>query len=294
MQITSSNVLATALEATYNQTINFLMSYPITTEAANPSASKDFFQSNYNLPYLAHEKLTGNEFLVYFALVQQMDNLSQVTKSLEELKAGCKIRSRTTIIKAIDGLVAMGMVRRLGNRSEGYTYQITQVEDWVDRPQTSSSKSGLTSIKAKACKVLKQVVQKLDNYDVQKLNNEEIEQPTSSNTPPKGGVAEVVVVQKLNNKSDVQDLNNDQDLNNADLDDKLAAARERGWTNSGTWLNELGERMVTVNSFVVRLEEFMKRSLDSFHHIQENWEAGLDLCRQQIERIKQRSCLSYG
>ena len=104
----------------------------------------------------------------------------------------------------------------------------------------------------------------------------------------------MVVVQKLNND---QKLNNVQKLNNAshtDLNSKLAAARERGWKDTGTWWNDLGEQMETVNQFRVSVTEFMKRSLDSFHHIQDNCAAGLELCRQQIERIKQRKALSYG
>ncbi|MDV2996944.1 MAG: hypothetical protein N4J56_006649 [Chroococcidiopsis sp. SAG 2025] len=46
--------------------------------------------------------------------------------------------------------------------------------------------------------------------------------------------------------------------------------------------------MVSVNRFVVSVGEFMRRSLDSFDVGRQVCESGLRMCREQIERIKQR------
>lgn len=77
------------------------------------------------------------------------------------------------------------------------------------------------------------------------------------------------------------------------LDDKLAAARERGWQDSGTWWNDLGQQMVTVNRFAVSVAEFMQRSLDSFDVVVEKSLAGLEMCRAQIEKIKARKAAKF-
>jgi hypothetical protein len=72
------------------------------------------------------------------------------------------------------------------------------------------------------------------------------------------------------------------------LDGKLAAARERGWRDTGTWWMTSGQQMVTVNRFVVSVAEFMRRSLDSFDLGRQVCESGLRMCKEQIEKIKQR------
>ncbi|WP_322505543.1 hypothetical protein [Chroococcidiopsis cubana] len=46
--------------------------------------------------------------------------------------------------------------------------------------------------------------------------------------------------------------------------------------------------MVTVNRFVVSVTEFMRRSLDSFDVRRQVCESGLRMCKEQIEKIKQR------
>ncbi|MDV2996971.1 MAG: hypothetical protein N4J56_006676 [Chroococcidiopsis sp. SAG 2025] len=84
---------------------------------------------------------------------------------------------------------------------------------------------------------------------------------------------------------------NEIDLSNSatgSLSEKLAAARLRGWRDTGTWWNDLGEQMVTVNRFVVRATEFMQRSLGSFDVGRQVCESGLRMCREQIEKIKQK------
>ncbi|MDV2997150.1 MAG: hypothetical protein N4J56_006855 [Chroococcidiopsis sp. SAG 2025] len=72
------------------------------------------------------------------------------------------------------------------------------------------------------------------------------------------------------------------------LEEKLILARERGWRDTGTWWNDLGIQVVTVNRFVVSVAEFMQRSLDSFDVGQQVCAEGLRMCREQIEKIKQR------
>jgi hypothetical protein len=72
------------------------------------------------------------------------------------------------------------------------------------------------------------------------------------------------------------------------LDEKLANARARGWGDTGTWWNDLGQQMVTVNRFVVSVTEFMQRSLDSFDVGRQVCAEGLRMCKEQIERIKQK------
>ncbi|OWY63820.1 hypothetical protein B7486_50830 [cyanobacterium TDX16] len=41
------------------------------------------------------------------------------------------------------------------------------------------------------------------------------------------------------------------------LEDKIQAARERGWWNSGVWRDDLGQVRVTLDRFIVSVEEFM-------------------------------------
>jgi len=79
---------------------------------------------------------------------------------------------------------------------------------------------------------------------------------------------------------------NQSNSDTGSLDEKLEAARERGWQDSGTWWNDLGQQVVTVNRFVVSVAEFMQRSLDSFDVGRQMCEEGLAMCRAQIEKIK--------
>ena len=149
-------------------------------------------------------------------------------------------------------------------------------------------------------------VQILNNSDVQNLNIKETEQQDSS-TPPLGGVClESDVVQEVMTRcctsDNVQMLNITQveptftdldaqhfggKLQSESLLSKLATARKR-WS-AGTWFNDLGEQMVTVNSFTVTAAEFMKRSLDSFDHTVQACTEGLALFKAQIAKIKQRN-----
>ncbi|PSB60475.1 hypothetical protein C7B79_25605, partial [Chroococcidiopsis cubana CCALA 043] len=48
------------------------------------------------------------------------------------------------------------------------------------------------------------------------------------------------------------------------------------------------QQVVTVNRFVVSVTEFMQRSLDSFDVGRQVCESGLRMCKEQIEKIKQR------
>lgn len=259
------------------------------TAAADPAADEKFFQSD-NFVTLrdrnlraAHKKLTGSEFLVYFGLVQIMDYQCQVKKPIDELQQECNVK-RTTLIKALDSLVAMGMVRRLGNKYEGYTYQITQLEDWVERSIRSGTESVLRRTKALAAKVYNKVVQKTDDT--------KSEQPTSA-LPPLGGVVlEVDVVQEEQSRNctaqEVQNPNHpEHEPTFSSLDEKLAAARMR-WS-AGMWFNDLGEQMVTVNSWTVTASEFMKRSLSSFDYAREACSEGLAMFKAKLEQIKQRN-----
>jgi predicted transcriptional regulator len=252
------------------------------TEAADPAVSKDFSQSDRNLR-AAHKKLTGNEFLVYFGLVQIADCQGQVKKSLEELKQECNVR-RTTLIKVLDSLVDMGMVRRLGNKHKGYTYQVTQLEDWVERPTRGSTDSVLRRTKAIASKVYNKVVRKLD------VTKQTTEQPDSCTTPLIGGSAESEVVQEQSGNctsQEVQELNQPEtEPTFTDVDDKLEAMRKLGCNVGRCW--QQSEMFVRVDGILMSVAQFMERSLESFMQALQPCLEGLELCRAQIKKIKQQ------
>jgi len=52
--------------------------------------------------------------------------------------------------------------------------------------------------------------------------------------------------------------------------------------------------MVTVNRFVISVSEFMQRSLDSFDVGRQLCAEGLRMCREQIEKIKQKKSQQLG
>jgi hypothetical protein len=91
--------------------------------------------------------------------------------------------------------------------------------------------------------------------------------------------------------NEIDQLNSDTRLNSGtdSLDEKLAAARLRGWWDAGTWWNDAKEQMVSVNRFVVSVADFMQRSLDSFDVERQVCAEGLRMCREQIAKIKRRS-----
>lgn len=239
----------------------------ITSEAAVVTADEKFSASD-RLDLLAAAyrfKLTPSEFRLYFYLVNQVDSNRSLSRTIEQMTDDCGVKSQITIRRLLDALLAMGIIRRLPN-NRSYTYCLTDPLDWVERD----------------------TAQKLTD---QKLKGQE-EQQDSKQTPL-GGLLESAACeseegdQKLTRSQNNPVVPSEPEPQN--LQNKLDAARARGWVDAGSWWDDCNQQMVRVNCYVVSLQEFMKRSLDSFNHVQEHCKEGIAMVKAQLEKIKRRS-----
>lgn len=254
----------------------------ITAGAEVVVAAENFTNSERQLLDVAIQKLEGNEFKVFYRLVQIMDSQYQAFTLIEDLARDCNIRSRTTIIKGLDSLVAMGMVQRLGKKHQGYIYQISQIKNWTDRPEKRSTKSVLRRAKAIAAKVCKSVIQKMDD------TKPVAEQPDSTD-PLKGSVeSKVVPVNESKNctSEQLQKLDESTEEVVVDLDAKIEAFRTRGY-RVGT-AEQNGAKVVIVDGLFLSVEEFMQRSVEYFTQAWQPCAEGLAMCWAQLEKAKQR------
>lgn len=263
------------------------MAYLITAEADVVVPAEKFINSDRQLLDAAIQKLEGNEFKVFYRLVQIMDSQYQAFALIEDLARGCNIRSRTTVIKALDSLVAMGMVQRLGKKHQGYIYQISQIKNWTNRPEKKSTKSVLHRAKAIATQVCKAVIQKMDD------TKPVAEQPDSTD-PFRGSVeSEVVPVDESKNCMNVEAQKLDESTEEAqsllvfvDLDVKIEAFRTRGYRVGTAERN--GEKVVIVDGLFLSVEEFMHRSVEYFAQAWQPCAEGLAMCWARLEKAKQR------
>ena len=258
------------------------MAYLITAEAEVVVAAENFTNRPCQLLDAAIQKLEGNEFKVFYRLVQIMDYQYQTFALIEDLARDCNIRSRTTVIKALDSLVAMGMVQRLGKKHQGYIYQISQIKNWTARPEKRSTKSVLRQAKAIASKVCKAVIQKMDD------TKPAAEQPDSTD-PLKGSVeSKVVPVDEFKSctNAEVQKLDESTEEMFVDLDAKIEAFRTRGY-RVGT-AEQNGAKVVIVDGLFLSVEEFMHRSVEYFTQAWQPCAEGLAMCWARLEKAKQR------
>ncbi|OWY64076.1 hypothetical protein B7486_49295 [cyanobacterium TDX16] len=221
--------------------------------------------------------LTPNQFRVYCHLFKNaVDGV--VSESSESIARFCKL-TRVTVIRVLSALAQMHLIscdRAAGKKSVFY---LMPFSDWrrrgdVQKQPVAKQQSKVIPFKANDASQSNLDTCKAD-IRVKQINIQQ-----EAEVPLKGTSA-----------LPANKLLNEIDLSTADtgsLDEKLILARARGWGDTGTWWNDLGQQMVTVNRFVVSVAEFMQRSLDSFDVGRQICEEGLAMCRKQIEKIKQR------
>lgn len=215
-------------------------------------------------------KLTGSEFKVYYCLVQFWDCNQRITESVEKMASECDL-DRKTVMRVLDSLIDRGMVRRLEPKTRSYIYELTSPLDWVERPPVDMSQKG--------------TVPKLD---VPKLDNELQQQ--DSCTSPKGTSAESVVADEektnMSQKRTVPEIDITSLEPKTDLDSKIAAARKLGCNVGICWNRE--EMFVRLDGALKTVSEFVAMPLEVFKQSVQLSQSGLDLCRSQIEKIKER------
>jgi len=220
--------------------------------------------------------LSPNQFRIYCHLFKNaVDGV--VSESSESIAKVCKL-TRITVLQVLSQLEKIHLIecdRAAGKKSVFYLMPYSQWRRQADIPKNSTAKQQSKVVQFRAN------IASQSNSDTCKatiqVNEIHIQQEAES---PIGDSALPAV-------EPVNEINMSNSLTGS-LSEKLAAARERGWQDSGTWWNDLGQQVVTVNRFVVSVAEFMQRSLDSFDVGRQMCVEGLRKCQEQIEKIKQR------
>jgi DNA-binding MarR family transcriptional regulator len=219
--------------------------------------------------------LTPNQFRVYCHLWRMAQDGIVSEESSESIAKVCKL-TRVTVIRVLSQLEQMHLIecdRAAGKKSVFYLMPysdwrrlVPQEKNLTIKQQSKVvcfRKGDRTSSNSTTCKA---------NIQVNEIHiQREAESPVGDSALP--------AIEPVN---EINVLNTETGL----LDEKLAAARARGWRDSGTWWNDLGQQVVTVNRFVISVAEFMQRSLDSFDVGRQVCAEGLRMCKEQIEKIK--------
>lgn len=222
------------------------------------------------LDHLDQFGLTPNQFRVYCHLFKAaVDGI--VSESSQSIARICKL-TRITVIRVLSQLAKMHLLQCDRTPDKKLVFYLTPFSTWC-MPANGQNKQ--TNIQH--TKVVQLRVSHTNTCKADKQVNE-IHTQQEGQEPLKGSchLQDVKVVNQSNQLSS----------NTSSLDEKLAAARERGWWDAGTWWTELGIQMVTVNATQVSVTQFMQRSLDSFEIGREICAEGLRMCRAQIEKIK--------
>lgn len=222
--------------------------------------------------------LTPSEFKVYYCLMRSLESDRCSKMSMDKLALQCQIRSRNTVKRALDALIQMGMIRRLSAKN-GYVHQLTEPLDWARRSMEQ-----------------KLIDQKLTRQNL----IDEQEQASSSNNPYRVIADEAVVKceqeeQKLNRakieqgsaipRSEIA-LLPEAELKVDDLESKIAAARILGCNVGICWDRE--EMFVRLDGALKTVGDFLAMPLEALSQSVHLCQSGLDLCRAQIEKIKER------
>lgn len=230
--------------------------------------------------------LTVSEYKVYSYLTRKMDSNQQMGESIDDIAQACRI-NRNTVMRAIETMVQMGMIRRLESKRRGYIYELTSPLDWVDRAVKKQRSS--------ACPDLKSGQQLLQAKNV--TNNKirpvtfldpKVEQLDSA-LPLRGSAESGVVPSEEEPKklTEVQKFDcQETEPEAGDLDSKIAAARSIGCNVGTPWIN--GVMMVAINGTILSVKDFMQRSLSSFEQILQPCVEGIALCREKIKVLEQR------
>jgi DNA-binding MarR family transcriptional regulator len=220
--------------------------------------------------------LTPNQFRIYCHLFKNAVE-GVVSQSSESIARTCKL-TRITVIRVLSQLAQMHLIecdRTPGKKSVFYLMPYSSWRRLVPEQKNFAAKqqSKVVHLRGGDRTCSNSTTSKAD-LQVNEIHiQQEAESPIGDSALP--------AVEPVN---EIDQLNRDT----GSLDEKLANARERGWLDTGTWWNDLGQQMVTVNRFVVSVAEFMGRSLDSFDVGRQMCAEGLRMCREQIEKIKQK------
>ncbi|MDV2997876.1 MAG: hypothetical protein N4J56_007581 [Chroococcidiopsis sp. SAG 2025] len=222
--------------------------------------------------------LTPIQFRIYCHLFKNaVDGV--VSESSESIARVCKL-TRITVIRVVSDLSKMNLIQCDRTAGKKTVFHLKPCSDWrqlVPKQKQPIAKQQSKVVQLRggdSCQLLSDTCK--PDLPVNEFNTQQAREEYPI------GYSSLAPASKPVNEIDVSTADT------AQLDEKLAAARERGWGDTGTWWNDLGQQMVTVNRFVVSVAEFMGRSLDSFDVGRQICAEGLAMCRKQIEKIKQR------
>ncbi|PSB45511.1 hypothetical protein C7B80_16790 [Cyanosarcina cf. burmensis CCALA 770] len=250
--------------------------------ATEQDTEHDFDNFSIVLARLDEFGLTPLQFRVYCHLLKAARD-GVVSESSESIAKICRL-TRITVIRVLSQLAQMQTIQCDRTPGKKSVFYLMPFSSWrslaLEKKPAVRQQSKVVQLRVSdSCQT------NLDSckpdLPVNKINTQqEVEEPLkgSSTLPAQQPVNEI----------------NPSNSDTGSLDEKLAAARERGWWDAGTWWNELGIQIVTVNRFVVSVSEFMQRSLDSFDVGRQLCAEGLRMCRVQIDKIKQRKSQQLG
>ena len=222
--------------------------------------------------------LTPNQFRVYCHLLRSAVDGVVADESGESIAKICRL-TRITAMRVLSQLSKMHLIECEVTPGKKTIYHLVPYPSW--RSPFPQENKPIANQQGKVVQLRANNISQLNSDTcISALQVNEINTLLEAEVPRKGTSA-------LPADKAVNEINMPT-ADTARLDEKLANARERGWCDTGTWWNDLGQQMVTVNRFVVTVGEFMGRSLDSFDVGQQMCAEGLRMCREQIERIKQR------
>lgn len=224
------------------------------------------------LAHLDEFGLSPNQFRVYCHLFKNaMDGI--VSESSESIAKVCKL-TRITVLRVLSQLAQMNLIHCDRAPGKKTVYKLMPFSNW--RRPVSEQKETIAKVQSKVIQLRGNDTCK-PNLPVNEINTQQAREEY-----PMGYSSLAPATEAVN---EIDTSNSDTD----NLNEKLAAARARGWWDAGTWQNDLGEQMVSVNRFMVSVAEFMQRSLDSFDVGRQMCAEGLRKCKEQIEKIKRRS-----
>lgn len=284
------------------------MSYIITPEAVVETANKNFCTKDaVSLLEAAFDFGLGSvEFKVYFCLTRLANSDGKLSQSIEKLKSLCKIKSRNTVNRVLDSLVAMAIVRRFPN-GKSFIYQLTNPLEWVKvAPPVSEPKPVASSVSSTE-KIEQDIQEKSDDsfyaqklmyqfLTAQFLSNSQRQQD-SSTPPPKGGCAESAVAEKEMESAQILMVSKFEQKEPAFSDEPMGFAekieffRSRG-CQIGT-PEQNGRMVVMLDGFALSVEEFMQRSLSSLDRATQYCADGVAMFKAKLAEIAQKHRMRY-
>jgi predicted transcriptional regulator len=256
--------------------------------ATKQNTEQNFDNFSQVLDRLDEFGLTPIQFRIYCHLFKNaVDGV--VSESSESIASICKL-TRITVLRVLSQLVQMNLIKCEVTPGKKSVFHLMPFSDW--QQPVSEQKQSIARVQSKVVPLRVSEGRQAFRQGHRNQSNSDTCKPTLQvnqiNTQEQGRQDNPVGLSCL---PPAEKPVNEIDVSTADtgsLDGKLAAARARGWQDSGTWWMTSGQQVVTVNRFVVTVGEFMGRSLDSFDVGRQVCAEGLRMCQEQIERIKQR------